>query len=217
MDAPGGQRNEAPQRPSRPPEFTSSLFKKIVIGDREGWERLAVRVARYARRKCSYAGIPFQDSVDVGQDVCVDILRHVDSFRLELTGDNLHRWLRAITRAKIGDYFRIRARRAEGGPVGGAESELAAIPEPLREASELPADNEAQARILHGAMALVRARVFPETWEAFCSVTLENRDAKEVAAKLRITPHAVRDAVHRVRQLLKECATLLAKVRDDSA
>lgn len=217
VDAPGELRNEARQAPVRRREFTSSVFKKVAMADAEGWQRLAVAVARYARRKCGKAGIPRQDSDDLGQEVCLDILRHLHAFRFERTGDNLHKWVRAITQAKIADYFRTRARRAEGKPVGGPEPELAQIPEQPRDTGEFLADDDPRARILRATMALVRTRVQPQTWEAFCALTFEDRDATEVAAKLQMTPHAVREAVYRVCDLLKEYATLLAKLRDDSS
>jgi DNA-directed RNA polymerase specialized sigma24 family protein len=178
---------------------------------------LAPIVAGYVRGKCSDAGIPSQDSDDLAQEVSVDVLCHLHAFRLERSGDNLSRWIRAITRAKVGDYFRTRARRAEGDAPGGPDVQFVQVAEPLRETGEIVLNNDSQARIFQSARTLVRARVLPQTWEAFCAFTVELRDAKEVAAKLHMTSHAVLEAVYRVRELLKECAALLAKARDDSA
>lgn len=101
--------------------------------------------------------------------------------------------------------------------MGGPESALTQIPQATGDTRDGIPNEHAQRSTLHTAMALVRARVLPPTWEAFCSVAVECRDGGEVAAKLHMTPGAVREAVYHVRQLLKECVTQLVKVRNDSA
>jgi DNA-directed RNA polymerase specialized sigma24 family protein len=57
---------------------------------------------------------------------------------------------------------------------------------------------------LQDAVAKVRARVQPATWKAFLLFEFFDLRAKEIADRLPLTPAAVNQAVHRVRQLLQQ-------------
>jgi hypothetical protein len=72
-------------------------------------------------------------------------------------------------------------------------------------------------RILRAAMNILRATVAPRTWQAFREVALERREVGEVAAELEMTPHAVSDAVYRVRCQLNHLVKRLAEAPDESA
>lgn len=215
MDHCSSQRDRAAREPVRDRHFTPSLFREIASDGREGWRRLrdviACYVAHYARR----AGIPAQDGEDLTQEVCIRIARGLGSFRGQRTGDHLHRWIRAIVRNQVADYFRTRKRRRRLEAADAAQCMLAQVADARGETVDSSEETAERKRILYRAMAIVRALVEPWTLEAFCAVVLEHREPREVAAQLALTPHALRQAIYRVNRLLIRHAKEIADLCHD--
>lgn len=202
MDGSYSQRNGVAREPIRDRHFTSSLFREIASDGRQGWRRLCDVIAWYVAHYAREAGIPAQDGEDLAQEVCIRIARGLGSFRGQRTGDHLHRWVRAIVRNQVADYFRARKRRRTHEAADAAQSTLAQVADARGETVDSSEETAERKRILYRAMAIVRAQVEPWTWGAFCAVVLEHREPREVAAQLALTPHALRQAVYRVNRLL---------------
>jgi len=67
-----------------------------------------------------------------------------------------------------------------------------------------PTENDLLTRQLHQALELIRPEVEQSTWTAFWMVQMDNREPREVAAELGMTPAAVRKARYRVLDRLRE-------------
>jgi RNA polymerase sigma-70 factor (ECF subfamily) len=108
-----------------------------------------------------------------------------------------------ITRNKVRDYQRNRARRPEvtGRPMDEAPAEETpgTPPEVVPDALSL---------LLHRALELVRQTFSEQTWQAFWRVTIEGHAAAAVAAELGMSSNAVHIAksrvLHRLRQEFKD-------------
>jgi len=215
VDGSYSQRNGVAREPIRDRHFTSSLFRETASEGRRGWRRfcdvIACYVAHYARR----AGIPAQDGEDLAQEVCIRIARGLGSYRGERTGDHLHRWVRAIVRNQVADYFRTRERRRRVEAADAAQCMLAQVADARGETVDSSEETAERKRILYRAMGIVRALVEPRSWEAFCAVVLERREPREVAAQLALTPHALRQAIYRVNRLLIRHAKEIADLCHD--
>ena len=59
-------------------------------------------------------------------------------------------------------------------------------------------------RQLHQALELIRPEVEERTWTAFWMVQMDNREPRDVAVELAMTPAAVRKARYRVLERLRE-------------
>lgn len=217
MDAVGERRNRASQEPLQHGRFTSSLLRKVVAGEAEGWRRLTVAIARYIRESTQETGVPSRDWEDLAQDVCIQIVRSLDRFRGEHGAESLRAWIHSVARHKIADYFRVACRHPEGVPVGGSGADLKQVADRHGGTADFDADDgtdDGKMRILHAAMGLVRAVVAPHSWQAFVRVALEGRHVGEVASELRTTPHAVSQSIYRVRRRLVQVAKDLDAARD---
>lgn len=198
--------------------FTSSLLRKVVAGEADGWRRLTVAIARHIRESAQETGLPSRDWEDLTQDVCIQIVRSLDSFRGEHGAESLRAWIHSVARHKIADYFRSRCHRPEGEPVGASGANLAQVADRHDGRADFDGDadiDDGKMRILHCAMGIVRGVVAPHSWQAFVRVALEGRHVGEVASELGTTPHAVTQSIYRVRRRLVHVAKKLAAARDD--
>src|SRR6516164_1338486 len=140
-----------------------SLLVQLKDGLPAAWERLTSLYAPLVYHWCRGMRLAEQDMPDVFQQVFQSVAAHIQAFHKNRPGDSFRHWLRAITRNKVRDHFRRRARQAQAA--GGTDaqiyfSQVAAPPaDPeLAEESE-DHDEEGEARqLLRVALEQIRAR-----------------------------------------------------------
>jgi RNA polymerase sigma-70 factor (ECF subfamily) len=148
-----------------------------------------------------------QDMPDVFQQVFQSVASHIQAFHKDRPGDSFRHWLRAITRNKVRDHFRRKARQAQAA--GGTDAQIyfaqLAAPADPEEADEGDApDDEGEVRhLLRGVLERVRGQVHPQTWEAFWKVVVEGKTPEEVGEELAMRPGTVRVAKSRVLSRLR--------------
>lgn len=184
-----------------------TLLERVRNQDAEAWQRLWQLYAPLVARWCSGAGVAPPDADDVRQEVFQAVATGLDGFRRDRTGDTFRGWLRGITRNKLLDHFRRRARQAEAQ--GGTEAQLRFQDVPV---AELPEDTaEDLGGLYHRALELVRCEFEQRTWEAFWRAAVEGHSPALIAAELGVTAAAVRKAKSRVlRRLREELGELIA-------
>ncbi len=179
-----------------------TLLERVRGQDDEAWRRLLHLYGPLVARWCNSSGIRGQDADDVQQEVFQAVAAGLDSFRRDREGDTFRGWLRVITRRKIVDYVRRRARQPEAQGGTDAQRQMQQIAE-----QELPADTEDDLTALyHRALELVRSEFEDRTWEAFWRAAVDGQAPDLIAADMGVTPAAVRKAksrvLHRLRQEL---------------
>jgi RNA polymerase sigma-70 factor (ECF subfamily) len=185
-----------------------SLLVQLKEGQPAAWERLTSLYAPLVYHWCRRMRLAEQDMPDVFQQVFQSVALHIQSFRKNGPRDTFRHWLRAITRNKVRDHFRRKARQAQAA--GGTDaqlyfSQLAAPPEdddPAEEADVPDEDGETR-QLLRAALEQVRGHVHPPTWQAFWKVVVEGRTPEEVGAELGMRPGTVRVAKSRVLARLR--------------
>src|SRR5262249_52455482 len=136
------------------------------------------------------------DAEDVGQDVFRSVFAGLDRFRRDGPGHSFRGWLRAITRSRLGDWWRNRGAVGQGGD-GGVER-MHAVPEPSDD------DEAAEAEILHRrALESVRSEFSERDWQAFWRVVVEEQAPKAVAAHLGVSANSVYLARSRILARLR--------------
>src|SRR5262249_39664742 len=88
---------------------------------------------------------------------------------------------------------------------GGSDiqRQLSEVADPLGEEADAT-ENDLLTRQLHQALESIRPEVEETTWLAFSKVQIDNREPRDVAAELGMTPAAVRKARYRVLERLRE-------------
>jgi RNA polymerase sigma-70 factor (ECF subfamily) len=145
-----------------------------------------------------------QDMPDVFQQVFQSVASHIQGFHKDRPGDTFRHWLRAITRNKVRDHFRRAARQAQAA--GGTDAQIyfsqLAAPDVTEESEAHDEEGETR-QLLRAALEQIRARVHPQTWQAFWKVVVEGKTPEEVGEELAMRPGTVRVAKSRVLSRLR--------------
>jgi RNA polymerase sigma-70 factor, ECF subfamily len=195
-------------QPMRPPADTStsgSLLLQLKGGQAAAWERLTALYAPLVYCWCRGMRLPEQDMPDVFQQVFQSVASHIQGFRKDRPGDTFRNWLRAITRNKVRDHFRRRARQAQAAGGTDAQIYFSRVADPAAEDEGAAAhDDEGEIRqLLRVALEQIRGQVHPQTWQAFWRVVVEGKSPEEVGEELAMRPGTVRVAKSRVLSRLR--------------
>jgi RNA polymerase sigma-70 factor (ECF subfamily) len=185
------------------PATSLTLLERVQARQPAAWERLVDLYAPLVLHWCRRGGLQHQDADDVFQEVFRSVAEHVNDFRRDRPGDSFRGWLRTITRHKVLDHFRRRQQQAVAAGGSDVQRQLLEVPDPLGEDPDA-AENELLTRQLHRALEDIRPEVEEKTWQAFWQVQIDNREPREVAAELGMTPAAVRKARYRVLERLRQ-------------
>lgn len=159
------------------------MMQAALAGDQLAYDRLlrelAPAIRAVARRRFASMGVSASESEDVVQETLLAIHLKRHTWR---TGDPLGPWLWTIARNKLVDHMRRRGRRIEV---------------PIEDFAEiLPAANERPAT--DAADVDRHLALLPEKQRAILkAVAVEGASIGEAAARMRMTPGAVRVALHR--------------------
>ncbi len=151
---------------------------------------------------CRKRGLQAADADDVTQDVLLRLSRALRTFVYD-PSRSFRGWLRLVTQHAISDFFAHRKQRPDAG--SSDDLGLAAL-DSAHAHDELLAflDEEFTRVMVSQACELVRARVEPQTWEAFRLAACENQPGDEVAALLGMNVAAVHKAKSRVLAFIRE-------------
>jgi RNA polymerase sigma-70 factor (ECF subfamily) len=154
-------------------------------------------------RWCQRRGLQDADVRDVGQDVLQRIWKKLPEFDRDRPGGTFRGWLRRITENAICDHFRRPPQEPIGQGGSAAERRLRDSPDP--DPNESAASQAEDTQLLYSrVVAFVRGEFAEKVWQAFYSVTVENRTAAEVATALGISRNEVYLAKSRVLKRLRE-------------
>jgi RNA polymerase sigma-70 factor (ECF subfamily) len=141
------------------------------------------------------------DSEDVTQDVLLRLSQKLGTFQYD-PSRSFRGWLRAVTQNALADFLAARRRQCSGSGDDAVLEQLQSV-----EAREDLLDHlkeQFDSEIVAMACTRARARVEPQTWEAFRLTAYEGLTGEEVAARLGMTRATVFKAKSRVMQFLRE-------------
>lgn len=185
-----------------------SLFNRIRrrADDQEAWKAFVARYGPLLLQWCRRRGLQDADAEDVAQDVLVKMVGKLRRYEHRGPG-SFRRWLRVITEGACADHLTTRRRPG----AGSGDSEVARQLDTIEARADLlrQLEEEFDCELLELAMARVRLRVEPHTWEAFRLLALEQRSAAEASAQLGMQPGAVYVARSKVQRMIQETVRLL--------
>lgn len=167
----------------------------------EAWDEFVERYGRLLYRWCRRWGLQECDAQDVTQDTLMAVVRQIGRFQY-LTRGSFRAWLKTI--ANRCWYRIVESRNRAGDPAGGNVTLDALSSLLARGDLEQEFQRQAEREILALAMARVKRRVEPRSWEAFRLTTLEHRSGPEVAAELDMRVGAIYMARWRIQKLIGE-------------
>jgi RNA polymerase sigma-70 factor (ECF subfamily) len=173
--------------------------------DQAAWREFVERYGPQIRRWCRHWGLQAADAQDVEQTVLLELARQMSGFRYDASG-SFRGWLKTVAHRAWCKFLDGRRRAGAGS---GDSAVVALLESTAGEDLVRRLEEESDRELLEMAMARVRLRVQPRTWEAFRLLALEERSGSEVAAQLGMKVGAVFVAKSNVRKMIEEEITRL--------
>jgi RNA polymerase sigma-70 factor (ECF subfamily) len=164
--------------------------------DEAAWGKFVDRYGRLVYGWCRKWGLQPADAEDVTQSVLLELARQMRSFEYDPAG-RFRGWLKTVA-ARAWRRF-LESRQRVG--TSGVEDLLAAA---AGEQFVTYLEREADREVLELAMARVRGRVQPHTWEAFRLMAIEGRSGAEAGAAVGMSAAAAFVARSKVQKMIRD-------------
>lgn len=169
--------------------------------DQAAWAEFVDHYGRKIYRWCLRWKLQDADAEDVTQTVLLKLATRMKDFTYD-PNRSFRAWLKTVTHHAWQDF--VESRRRAGLDRGGAgASELLETVE-AREDLVKELEEQFDRELLETAMQIVRLRVAPHNWKAFCLTAIDGVPAADVARQLDMKVARVYAARSAVQQRLKE-------------
>lgn len=185
-----------------------SLLALAADHDALAWNKIVELYSPLILTWCRRHGLSEADGQDVAQDVFVTLAKSLPEFSKTREGDSFRAWLATITRTRISDFYRRRAKSpvAYGGST--AQQLLQEAPE-VDEAASFEISESDRKVVLHRALEVIRGDFDETTWKAFWGTTVDGKDATTLSLEIGVSSNAVRKSKARVLKRLREEMSLI--------
>ncbi len=196
-----------PEKPATDPRSSitsKTLLQRVRNQDQDGWRDLVKLYAPLVYRLCRVAGVAKHDAPDVVQEVFRAASRNIAKFHRDRPGDSFRAWLLTISKNKIRDHFRQKAKHPAA--VGGTDMQalIHQVPDLTWESSSDGSHFDSNSDLMRRAIRLVRNDFAESTWRAFWGVTIEGQSTDLVAEELGISIWSVYQAKSRVLSRIRD-------------
>jgi RNA polymerase sigma factor (sigma-70 family) len=163
---------------------------------------------------CRKWGLQEADSQDVTQNVLMKLADKIRTFQYD-PSRSFRAWLKTLTHHAWSDFLQSRQRPG----LGSGDSRVADMLHSVEARADLVKELEAEfdRELLEEAMARVRLRVAPQTWEAFRLTALEGLSGAEAAGAIPMKVAQVFVAKRRVQKMLSEEVAKLEGRNEDGS
>jgi RNA polymerase sigma-70 factor (ECF subfamily) len=171
-----------------------------VPADQAAWVQFTERYGRKIYAWCRGWNLQGADAEDLTQDVLLKLAEKLQTFVYD-PAKSFRAWLKTIARHAWSDYWS--GRKAVVATGGSQALELLQTVE-ARDDLVRRLEEEFDRELLDEAMAQVRTRVLPRTWEAFERTALRGQSGAEAAQELGMKVATVFVARSKVQKMLQE-------------
>jgi RNA polymerase sigma-70 factor (ECF subfamily) len=189
-------------------ETSTTLLIRVKAKDQEAWRRLVHLYSPLVHHWCQRSGLQEADTADVTQDVFRTVAESIDGFHHDQSGDSFRGWLRTVTRSRILDFLRRKARWTEG--IGGSDAQIRWLEFPDDPEDASSSDEDERAILVRQVVDMVLGHCKEENRQAFLRVVVGGQHPVDVARDLGMTSNAVYLAKsHILRRIREEFAALV--------
>jgi RNA polymerase sigma factor (sigma-70 family) len=169
--------------------------------DQEAWRAFAERYARKIYGWCRHWHLQEADAEEVTQEVLLKLARKMATFRYDPAG-SFRAWLKTVTHHAWQDF--LDGRRP--AVAGSGDTRVLDLLQTVEARDDLVGhlDEAFEREVLEEAMARVRLRVQPHTWEAFRLVALDGISGAAAGEHLGMKVATVYVARSKVQKMLQE-------------
>jgi len=195
---------DSASEPRTSPTLLGRLRRAPV--DQTAWAEFVDRYGRKIYGWCRQWGLQDADAQDVTQMVLARLADKMQAFAYD-PARSFRGWLRTLAHHAWSDFITDRRRAGLGSGDTDVLDRLHSVE--ARDDLARQLDEECERDLLEEAMALVRLRVEPRTWDAFRLLALDGRSGAEAAAQLGMKVATVFVARSKVQRMIQEEARKL--------
>jgi RNA polymerase sigma factor (sigma-70 family) len=178
--------------------------------DPQAWSEFVEHYGRKIYGWCRNWGLQDADAQDVTQHVLLKLVDRFRDFRYE-PGRSFRAWLKTLTHHAWHDYLKARRRSGQGTGDGSMLGLVADVE--AREELALRLQDVFDRELLDEAMARVRLRIEPRTWDAFRLLTFDDWSGAQTAQHLGMKVATVFVSRSKVLRMIREEVTRLDQAR----
>lgn len=167
--------------------------------DQEAWKEFVRRYGEKIYRWARYWGLQESDAQDVTQVVLAKLADKLRAFRYD-PAKSFRAWLKTVAHHAWSDFVEARRRQLPADAHSSDRLESVAA----RDDMVQQLDEEFDRELLEEAMARVRLRVAPHTWEAFRLTALEGLPGADVGPRVGMQTAMVFAARSKVQRMLRQ-------------
>ena len=193
----------------------SLLFRLRDWQDAASWEEFYRLYHKLVLSLALRAGLNRAEAEDVTQDVFKRVAETIHEFESDPARGSFRGWLMNLTRWRVADQFRKRARHESAAPfrrddaTDDRTSTMNRVPDANTPAPDAGWEDEWQRHVLDAALARVARRVEAKHFQAFDLFSRQGWPVLRVARELGMNPATVYVIKHRLtKQLKAEVETL---------
>ena len=194
------------------PTRASLLHRLKDWRDQASWQQFFDIYWKLIYGVARQSGLNDTEAQDVVQETMIAVARHMPGFRYDATQGQFKTWLLNMTRWRIIDHARKRARpqhHAEPLHDGETQSAATALVDPAGNALDALWEAEWERTLLDAALAVVRRRVEAQTFQIFDFYVNKDWPPAKVATTFQVSVDQVYLAKCRVTEMLKQEVTRL--------
>jgi RNA polymerase sigma-70 factor (ECF subfamily) len=172
------------------------MLARVQAGGTHAWAEFSERCRSVVTDWCRWHDLQCADTDDVVQETLLVVIHKIRSFDRAGKG-SLRTWPRGIA-------WRCWCRAMAKADRATSESLRSLLRSSYDDIAKLEAEYErlAQMETLQKGMAVVKRRVTPNTWQAFCLTALHDQSGAQAAEILGMTADAVHSSRARVQRLI---------------
>jgi RNA polymerase sigma factor (sigma-70 family) len=189
---------------NNPPRTSATLLGRLRhdVADPEAWAEFVNRYGPLLYQWCRHWRLQEADAQDVAQIVLAKLAAKLPTFQYD-PNQSFRAYVKTLARYAWCDVLASRQQPGAGGSGDSVVLELLDTVE-AREDLESRVAEAFYRELLDEAMARIRLRVEPRTWEAFRLTTLEGLTGAEAAERAGMEVATVYKAKSKVQKMLKE-------------
>jgi RNA polymerase sigma factor (sigma-70 family) len=188
------------------PTRVSLLGRLKNWNDQASWQQFFDTYWKLIYGVARRSGLSDTEAQDVVQETMVSVAKHMPGFTYDARQGSFKAWLLNMTRWRIIDQVRRRAKSPGALPGAGGDSDTTAydqIVDPASNALDAVWDEEWQSNLLRAAVSRVRMRVEPQSYQLFDFYVNKEWTPDRVASTFNVSVNQVYLAKHRIAELLK--------------
>ncbi len=174
--------------------------------DGTSWQEFFNRYWRFIYGVALRSGLRDEEAQDVVQETVISVAKTIEGFQYDRERCTFKSWLVHLTKCRIADHLRKRARRVPTQPLlngngdgsGDGDDLLNQIPDPASQTLDTIWEEEWRNNLLAAALDAAKEKVSPEQFQIFHSHVVKGWPVKQVTKALGANAGQVYLAKHRV-------------------